>query len=607
MVAPGRSKGLTLVGTGGLADAHQGRSVSLSADGNTAVVGGPGDNNSQGALWVYTRSNGVWSQRGGKLIGTGNTGAPAMGESVAISANGAVIVTGGAADNNFKGAIWIFTQANGTWTQLGNKLVGSGASLQSRQGGSVAISADGSTVVEGGIDDNYSQGAIWVFGKTGNIWAQQGAKLVGTGNAGPANQGSSVAISADGNTIIESGVQDNGSIGAVWTFNRSGSNWLQQGVKLVGSGATGSSKQGSSVALSADGSTIIEGGASDNSGGGATWMFTATPPATPAISSFSPASGEVGTLVTVTGSNLLNLSSFSIGGVPAIAVSNTDSEVVGLVMPGAISGSVSLTTSGGTATSGSFTVTHNTPNPYSQVGTKLPGTGPADSFFAYALAISADGKTAAVGVRNDNNAQGGILIFTKSGNTWNQQGAKLVGNAAPVNAEQGFAVAISADGNTVLVGSLGGVVWIFTRNGTVWTQQGPKLTGTGSIGADTSFGYAVSLSADGNTALIGGLQDNDYQGAAWIFKRTGATWAQVGGKLTGSGIVGNAALGTSVALSADGNTAVVGGPYDNGRQGAVWVFTNNDGIWTQSGLSCRLGFCWAFHIPGQRRCRKRRW
>jgi hypothetical protein len=576
-------QGAKLVGTGGSVDANQGRSVSLSADGNTAVVGGSGDNNLQGALWVYIRSNGVWSQQGAKLIGTGNTGAPAMGSSVAISANGAVIVAGGQNDNNLKGAIWIFTQNNGTWAQLGNKLVGSGGSLQSRQGGSAAISADGSMVVEGGVNDNNSQGAIWVFGKSGNIWTQQGAKLVGTGNTGQANQGSSVAISADGNTITESGTQDDGSIGAVWTFNRSGSNWLQQGVKLVGSGATGSSRQGSSVALSADGSTLIEGGAGDNSDNGATWIFMATPPATPAISSFSPASGEVGTLVTVTGSNLLNLSSFSIGGMPAIVLSNTDSQVVGLVMPGAISGSISLTTSGGTAASGNFTVTHNTPHPYLQNGAKLPGTGPADSFFAYALAISADGKTAAVGVRNDNNAQGGVLIFTKSGNTWNQQGTKLVGNAAPVNAEQGFALAISADGNTVLVGSLGGAVWVFTRNGTVWTQQGPKLTGTGSIGADTSFGYAVSLSADGNTALIGGLQDNDYQGAAWIFKRTGATWAQVGGKLTGSGIMGNAALGTSVALSADGNTAVVGGPYDNGRQGAVWVFTNNGGIWAQLG------------------------
>jgi hypothetical protein len=578
------TQGAKLVGSGGSADAAQGSSVSLSADGNTAVVGGSGDNSLQGALWVYTRSNGVWSQQGSKLIGTSNTGASAMGTSVAISANGAAIVTGGEADNNFKGAIWIFTQVNGTWGQQGNKLVGLASSVQAHQGSSVAISADGSTVVEGGIQDNNFQGAIWVFGKNGNTWTQQGAKLVGTGNAGQAYQGSAVAISADGSTITGSGAHDNGNIGAVWTFNLNGSNWLQQGTKLVGSGVTGNSQQGSSVALSADGGTIIEGGTGDNLGDGAIWVFTATPPAAPVISSFSPASGEVGTLVTVTGSNLLNLTGFSIGGIQAIVVSNTDNEVVGLVMPGASSGKVSITATGGTATStGSFTVTHNVPHPYSQVGTKLPGTGPSDSFFAYALAISADGKTAAVSVPNDNNAQGGILIFTKSENSWTQQGNKLIGNAAPVNAEQGFALSISADGNTLLAGSLGGSVWVFTRNGTVWVQQGPKLIGTGGIGADISFGNAVSLSADGNTALIGGLQDNDYQGAAWIFKRTGATWVQAGSKLSGSGIIGNAAFGTSVALSADGNTAVVGGPYDNGRQGAVWVFTNNGGLWTQLG------------------------
>ena len=34
--------------------AKQGFSVSLSADGNTAIVGGPGDNSDVGAAWVFT-------------------------------------------------------------------------------------------------------------------------------------------------------------------------------------------------------------------------------------------------------------------------------------------------------------------------------------------------------------------------------------------------------------------------------------------------------------------------------------------------------------------------------------------------------------------------
>ena len=54
------------------------------------------------------------------------------------------------------------------------------------------------------------------------------------------------------------------------------------------------------------------------------------------------------------------------------------------------------------------------------------------------------------------------------------------------------------------------------------------------------FGYDVALSADGNTALIGGPSDNSDRGAAWVFTRSGATWTQQGGKLTGSGATGPA-------------------------------------------------------------------
>ena len=41
--------------------------------------------------------------------------------------------------------------------------------------------------------------------------------------------------------------------------------------------------------------------------------------------------------------------------------------------------------------------------------------------------------------------------------------------------------------------------------------------------------------------------------------------------------------GTSVALSGDGNTALVGDPYDNGGTGATWVFARSGSTWTQQG------------------------
>jgi hypothetical protein len=75
--------------------------------------------------------------------------------------------------------------------------------------------------------------------------------------------------------------------------------------------------------------------------------------------------------------------------------------------------------------------------------------------------------------------------------------------------------------------------------------------------------------------ILGRLRigDNGEVGAAWVFTRSGGVWSQQGSKLVGTGAVGPAGQGRSVALSADGNTAIVGGPADNTNIGAAWVFT----------------------------------
>jgi hypothetical protein len=48
-----------------------------------------------------------------------------------------------------------------------------------------------------------------------------------------------------------------------------------------------------------------------------------------------------------------------------------------------------------------------------------------------------------------------------------------------------------------------------------FSQQGPKLVGTGAVG-NANQGVSVSLSADGNTAIVGGNADNSNAGAAWV-------------------------------------------------------------------------------------------
>jgi hypothetical protein len=311
--------------------------------------------------------------------------------------------------------------------------------------------------------------------------------------------------------------------------------------------------------------------------------------AQPTITTFTPSGGPVGTLVTINGTGLNNPTVFTIGGKTAIVISNTGTVVVGLVMPGAVTGAVSVSTVGGSATSATnFTVTP-TPFPSLQQGGKLVGTGNVGAAQqGISVSLSADGNTAIVGGVSDDGGLGAAWVYTRSGSTWSQQGGKLVGtNSVGSSVFQGSSVALSADGNTAMVGGwldngALGAAWVFTRSGSSWSQQGEKLVGTGNAGA-AAQGFSVSLSADGNTALVGGWSDNVQQGAAWVFTRSGSTWSQQGSKLVGTGNTSAAWQGYSVSLSADGNTAMVGGYNDNSGQGAAWVYTRSGSTWTQQG------------------------
>ena len=415
-------QGQKLVGTGAVGSTNQGMSVALSADGNTAIVGGPGPNNADrdrspfggpaGGAWVFTRTGGVWTQQGHKLVGTTREyggGLWSQGASVALSADGNTAIVGGPSDNRTTGAAWAFTRSGDVWTQQGDKLVGTGAyragevPLPLGQGMSVALSADGNTAIVGG----WRAEAAWVFTRSGGVWTQQGNKLVGTGAMGSTRQGMSVALSADGDTAIVGGWSDNSKTGAAWAFTRRGGVWTQQGNKLVGTGAVGSARQGMSVALSADGNTAIVGGPGDNP-----W----------------------------------------------------DRSV-----------------------------------PF--------GLGPA----------------------------GAAWVFGRSAGVWTQQGNKLVGTGS---ARRGMSVALSADGNIAIVGGIAddggvGAASVFTRSGVHWTQE-KNLVGADAVGQSAP---AVAVSGDGSIVMVGGSNDNGGVGAAWVFTRSGGDWTQ-DKYLVGAGAVG---------------------------------------------------------------------
>jgi len=634
-------QGAKLVGTGNAGSAEQGRSVSLSADGNTAIVGGYGDNGSQGAAWIYVRNVGSWVQQGPKLVGTGSVGVVEQGRSVSLSADGNTAIVGGEADNGGQGAAWIYVRSGGSWVQQGAKLVGTGNTGAARQGASVSLSADGNTAIVGGEADNGGQGAAWIYVRSGGSWAQQGTKLVGTGNTGAANQGISASLSADGNTAIVGGWLDNSSQGAAWIYMRSGSIWVQQSTKLVGTGSTGTgARQGISVSLSADGNTAAVGGYFDNTLQGAAWVYTPQPLIS-VSGSLNPFSSTVANTssaqsIIVSGGGLLadisitaptgyelslssgtgysNNISLAAG---AATVTNTPVYIrlVSTVAAGVYTGMIAAASAN--AVTQNFTVTGTVTAPVPVISSFASLSGPVGSLVTingtgllYPTNLQIGGVTAIVVSATATQTVAmvmpgsatGVVSLTTAGGTFTtttnftitpsytpvlQQGNKLVGTGNTGAAQQGYSVSLSADGNTAIVGGYEdngdqGAIWIYVRSGGNWVQQGSKLVGTGNTGA-AQQGYSVSLSADGNTAIVGGYQDNSNQGAAWIFVRTSGSWVQQGAKLIGTGNSGVARQGYSVSLSADGNTAIVGGYTDNSNLGAAWIYVRTGVAWAQQG------------------------
>jgi hypothetical protein len=221
---------------------------------------------------------------------------------------------------------------------------------------------------------------------------------------------------------------------------------------------------------------------------------------------------------------------------------------------------------------------------------KIQASDKQGSDFFGTVAISENGNTAIVGVSSPitGHAAGAAYIFTRSGTSWTQQ-QKIQASDKQQDDYFGSSVSISSDGNTALVGassedtggSAAGAAYIFTRSGTSWTQRA-KIQASDKQQHDF-FGNSVSISSDGNTALVGATYEDTggtNAGAAYIFARSGTTWSQQA-KIQASDKQQNDVFGFSVSISSDGNTALVGAAYKGGYAGAAYIFTRSGTSWTQ--------------------------
>src|SRR5579875_1431228 len=380
----------------------------------------------------------------------------------------------------------------------------------------------------------------------------QQAKLTAADAATYDRFGWSVALSGDGSTALVGadgadlpGKQDTG---AAYVFGRSGTTWSQQ-AKLTAADAAAGDGFGITVALSGDGSTALVGAYLADLPGktdaGAAYVF-----------------GRSGT--TWSQQAKLTASDAATGNNFGITVALSADGTTALV--GAYGADLPGQTNAGAAY-----VFGRSGTTWSQQAKLTASDAAAGDFFGGSVALSADGTTALVGAYHaDLPGQadaGAAYVFGRSGTTWSQQ-AKLTAADAATGVSLGSSVALSADGSTALVGADGadlpgktdaGAAYVFGRSGTTWSQQAKLVAADAATG--DGFGIRVALSADGTIALVGAyhadLSGKTNAGAAYGFVRSGSSWSQQQ-KLTAAGGAGRDEFGRSVALSADGTTALVG-------------------------------------------------
>jgi hypothetical protein len=217
--------------------------------------------------------------------------------------------------------------------------------------------------------------------------------------------------------------------------------------------------------------------------------------------------------------------------------------------------------------------------------------------FGVSTALSNDGNTAVVGApgaeeAGDPSGKGAAYVFVRNGTTWSEQKRLKSTGSNNVGESFGRSVDLSDDGNTLIVGADKGVLhpedgiayhglaYVFKRSTDVWSQEDILIAS--EYAYDEKFGISVSISEDGNTAIVG-EPGRFSMGSAYLFTRSDTTWTEQQ-KITPSDNFSDS-FGISVSLSGDAGRAIVGArtarTIEDVATGAAYVFSNNGSTWNE--------------------------
>jgi hypothetical protein len=258
-----------LTASDGAADDEFGSSVAV--DGNTIVVGAP-NHAGGGAVYVFTKKAG-WanSTQTAELTVTGDPGVGGLGSLVAIS--GDTVAASAPSDNGADGAVYVFVKPTGGWAdehqtaELTDSHVPNGDHLL----GDAGLAIQGNTIAADKYDDIGGPSTVDVWVKPATGWANHTESAVLSTGAAYAE----FSVGMDGNTIIAGGGGD-----AVYVFTEPSTGWKDEtsSVVLTSSDDTyHDNNLGGSVAIK--GGTIVAGapGSQGGVGGvdvGSVFVFT---------------------------------------------------------------------------------------------------------------------------------------------------------------------------------------------------------------------------------------------------------------------------------------------------------------------------------------------
>jgi hypothetical protein len=419
------------------------------------------------------------------LSGDGNT----MAVGTTAESSAAKGVNGNQSDHSAlnAGAVYVFTRSGGNWVQQAY-LKASNAKASDQFGASLALSGDGNTLAVGatgesssatGVNGNQADtsmagsGAVYVFTRSGAAWSQQAyVKASNTGEKEDGDQfGYSVALSSDGNTLATGAIAEKSAAtgingdqtnkaadgsGAVYVFTRNGGTWAQQAYVKPWNTTVRGALFGYSVGLSGNGDTMAVGTYDEDRGKGAVYIFARKDGKWAQQNRLTASNAEGG-------DSLGCAISISDDGNTVVAGAfDEDSLLRGIQPPNEGSNDAASDVSTGAA----YVFVRNGAAWTQQAFIKATNTRLNDQF-AWALSLSRDGNTLAVGAhledsgatglngdQEDASAEdsGAVYVYARSGTTWTPVAYVKAPNTK-ASAEFGISLALNADGKVLAVGA----------------------------------------------------------------------------------------------------------------------------------------------------------